>query len=730
MICTVRFCAAALAMWFTATIARAQLALPADATELPLTKALVIEGVGSWGRRAINLDAVAAKVASGELGHLGSAIPKVGDTIEAPAGVGGGGAKAWREVRASESGAFARPRQGSYGLFHVRSEKARVMLVEAAGHAMFYVNGEPRMGDPYGTGYVRLPVNLVEGDNVFIFAPSGRGEMRAKLTTPPAAVFVTPEDITAPDGEWGFKGDCLIGVPLFNATAEAQTCTLTMSGEGVAEGITSTVVHLPACSVQKVVVRFRAAFPDTGESVRPALKVETASGVYTSAPAAIVIRLTDRWSTRRITFESGIDGSVQYYSVVPHSGRGTPEIQPGLVLSLHGASVEATSQASSYKAKPSLVIACPTNRRPYGFDWEDWGRVDAMEVLRLAAAEYRTDPRRQYLTGHSMGGHGTWQIGVHYPERFAAIAPSAGWLAFSSYGGSARQGAGAEGSALEQVLTKAVASSDTPAMLERLRGKGIYILHGDADDNVPVAQARTAKELLTKLGIEHGYHEQPGAGHWWGDASSGAACLDWPGIFELFNAKTLDRPAADTLATELLDEHSMPRGTFKRAFARNFALVYATRGTAEENAWSLAKARYDAEQWWYRANGRAEVIADTQAVRLAGERNLILYGNAESNAAWSLVSPAAGVRVERTRVVMNGREWTGVDLGVLAVVGDTSGRGLIGIVAGTGVAGARSLDRLPYFLSGTGFPEQLVVRASVWREGMAGVEYAAMPTLP
>lgn len=27
---------------------------------------------------------------------------------------------------------------------------------------------------------------------------------------------------------------------------------------------------------------------------------------------------------------------------------------------------------------------CPTNRRPYGFDWEDWGRMDALEVLEVA----------------------------------------------------------------------------------------------------------------------------------------------------------------------------------------------------------------------------------------------------------------------------------------------------------------------------------------------------------
>ena len=109
--------------------------------------------------------------------------------------------------------------------------------------------------------------------------------------------------------------------------------------------------------------------------------------------------------------------------------------KPGLVLTLHGAAVEAIGQAEAYAPKPGLHIVAPTNRRPYGFDWEDWGRLDALEVLDLAQRTLQTDPRRTYLTGHSMGGHGTWHLGVTFPDRFAAIAPSAGWISMMSYAG-------------------------------------------------------------------------------------------------------------------------------------------------------------------------------------------------------------------------------------------------------------------------------------------------------
>jgi len=72
------------------------------------------------------------------------------------------------------------------------------------------------------------------------------------------------------------------------------------------------------------------------------------------------------------------------------------------VLSVHGAAVEATNQAGSYENKSWAHIVAPTNRRSYGFDWEDWGRLDALEVMADFTRRYPTDPERVYLTGHSI----------------------------------------------------------------------------------------------------------------------------------------------------------------------------------------------------------------------------------------------------------------------------------------------------------------------------------------
>lgn len=753
--------------------ARAQQELPTDAKELPLSRALAIDGVSQWSRRTINLDEVVARVCEGSLADPAAPLPKAGDTLPPPALLAkdnpNAGNPAWREVTASADSAFE-GRPGTYLLARLTSAARRVMILEASGHAMVYVNAEPRMGDPYGTGYMKLPLLLRQGENTLLFAHAGRGPMRAKLVEPRASVMVLREDITTPDVLRGV-GDAAyeIGVPVINASE--RTIHVAVGGSVAiepdasrpeaprADEMYSSIVTLPPCSVVKIptgvplhdgpkgdTLRVRLTVYDaddqmpkgaqSGLSDEPAPRVTPpADGVLASE--TIELRVVGEHDRRKETFTSEIDGSVQYYAVVPPKPEATPsDPAPGqpesrplaLVLSLHGASVEATSQAASYEPKTGMVIACPTNRRPFGFDWEDWGRVDAMEVLANASFAWNADPARVFLTGHSMGGHGTWQLGVHFPNRFAAIAPSAGWLSFRTYMGALGQKLDLPGeSPFNAVIEAAARASDTPALMDRLRGRSIYILHGDADDNVPVSEARAARDILTKLGIPFESHEQPGAGHWWDDDQPGAACVDWPPVFEMFARARLEQtPDADP-EPRLLDEHALPRHSFKRAFSNHFLMIYGTHGDAAENAQARAKARYDAEQWWYRGNGFACLMSDEVYLAsardgAAGLNNLILYGNADCNAAWSLVDPGAGVRVTRDRVSIGDAHWSGEDLGVLCVA-PMKGHAdkLIGIVAGSGLRGARAIERMPYFSAGTGFPDALVVRSSVWRAGTAGV---------
>jgi hypothetical protein len=109
-------------------------------------------------------------------------------------------------------------------------------------------------------------------------------------------------------------------------------------------------------------------------------------------------------------------------------------------------------------------------------------------------------------------------------------------------------------------------------------------------------------------------------------------------------------------------------GTFKDAFRNRMIFVYGTHGTSEENAWALAKARFDAETFWYRGNGSVPVIPDTMFDRGDNpDRNVILYGHAEMNSCWPQLLEESPVQVRRGGATIGSREVRGEDLACLFI---------------------------------------------------------------
>ena len=55
------------------------------------------------------------------------------------------------------------------------------------------------------------------------------------------------------------------------------------------------------------------------------------------------------------------------------------------------------------------------------------GEVDSFEALAAIQQQYRVDPDRIAIRGFSMGGAACWQFAVHYPDRWFAANPGAGF---------------------------------------------------------------------------------------------------------------------------------------------------------------------------------------------------------------------------------------------------------------------------------------------------------------
>jgi pimeloyl-ACP methyl ester carboxylesterase len=282
---------------------------------------------------------------------------------------------------------------------------------------------------------------------------------------------------------------------------------------------------VPAFSTRKVSFRLDgSAVTATGKQDCRLTLLQKGKALDEAIMTIDAVNATDKYST---TFTSNIDGSLQYYAVAPQSSSNLTN--SALFLSVHGAGVEAIGQARAYHSKDWGNLVAATNRRPRGFNWEDWGRLDALEVLQLAKDRFKPDPQQVYLTGHSMGGHGTWFLGATYPDKWAAIAPCAGYPTLKGYGSADGQIPDSSSNPVEQMLLRSGNQSDVIKLVSNYKPLGIYVFHGDDDRTVSVNYARQMRRLLGDFHTDMSYYEYPGGSHWFGDHS-----VDWKPLFDFF----------------------------------------------------------------------------------------------------------------------------------------------------------------------------------------------------
>ncbi len=146
---------------------------------------------------------------------------------------------------------------------------------------------------------------------------------------------------------------------------------------------------------------------------------------------------------------------------------------------------------------PFIVIApqCP---------WQTWWPelADSLDhLLNECQANYPIDPDRLYLTGLSMGGHGTWYLGARWPERFAALAPICGaghW--FHGF----------------------------PQRVEVLKDVPVWAFHGALDEVVPPETSQVLVKMLERCSGRVKFTLYPDANHdSWTETYNNPALYDW-----------------------------------------------------------------------------------------------------------------------------------------------------------------------------------------------------------
>jgi hypothetical protein len=123
-------------------------------------------------------------------------------------------------------------------------------------------------------------------------------------------------------------------------------------------------------------------------------------------------------------------GQLQPYAIYIPKGP-TPRAGWGMTLLLHSLSAGynqylGTRNQSQFalRPRPSIVIT-PLARGPDQF-YEGLGEADVFEVWNAVAHLYKLNPAYTDITGYSMGGFGTFDMGAQFPDLFARAQPTVG----------------------------------------------------------------------------------------------------------------------------------------------------------------------------------------------------------------------------------------------------------------------------------------------------------------
>lgn len=173
-----------------------------------------------------------------------------------------------------------------------------------------------------------------------------------------------------------------------------------------------------------------------------------------------------------------------------------------VILYLHGGSLRGDDlerlrtmglprRLQNERAFPFIVVA------PLCGEGEIWTDTEALSrLLDEVISRHRADPRRIYAVGHSMGGRGALYAAYKAPNRFAAVV------------------------ALSPV-------SPINAWAKQLRNTPLWLIHGDKDAAVPVADSNELAAAIEKAGGQLRYTRLPDRDHFILDLFDANEVFDW-----------------------------------------------------------------------------------------------------------------------------------------------------------------------------------------------------------
>jgi predicted peptidase len=193
---------------------------------------------------------------------------------------------------------------------------------------------------------------------------------------------------------------------------------------------------------------------------------------------------------------------LSYLLFLPANYQKNIEARWPLILYLHGGSLRGTDVElvrtlglpHKLETDPNFPFIVVSPQCPPGEIWTDVEALGAL--LDRAQADYRIDPDRIFVTGHSMGGRGALYLAYRQPERFAAVV------------------------ALSPL-------SPITAWKDNLAKVPLWIFHGKADTLAPVADTEELVHGIQNAGGHPRLDILPGRDHFILDVYDRPEVYEW-----------------------------------------------------------------------------------------------------------------------------------------------------------------------------------------------------------
>jgi predicted peptidase len=192
---------------------------------------------------------------------------------------------------------------------------------------------------------------------------------------------------------------------------------------------------------------------------------------------------TDMQTAKEFKFQKTSKADVKYLLFLPKGYESSSDKSWPLMLFLHGSGERGNDVWKVATHGPPKIVAKDPDFpfivvSPQCQEGEIWSTDVLLGLLDDVEHQLKVDTSRVYLTGLSMGGYGSWELGLSHPERFAAIVPICG------------------GGQLISILIAQGAKRDA------LKSLGVWAFHGAKDPIVPVSESQRMIDFLKKSGVQ------------------------------------------------------------------------------------------------------------------------------------------------------------------------------------------------------------------------------------